>query len=208
MNDDELITNDESGDDLTEEELNQYALERAKAAFPEMFQAPAPAAAPAAEPPAATGDFMDELFQTLEQKRWAAERDRQGMIPGLVAAAAAAIPGISETTKSQLSAQLASMPLEQLRQVQASGTHIVLGWALHGQDLASNGGKPSATKPVARGAAGAPVTPSASPGYVPKYESDSMEENRAADLFRDAFADIYNDPAELETAIAQAMRGR
>jgi hypothetical protein len=87
MNDDELITNDESGDDLTEEELNQYALERAKAAFPEMFQAPAPAAAPAAEPPAATGDFMDELFQTLEQKRWAAERDRQGMIPGLVAAA-------------------------------------------------------------------------------------------------------------------------
>lgn len=183
---------------FSEEELDEYAVQRLRQNRPELFAQAAPAPAQA-DPPAFSYLDDDEAEGPLLQKLEMRLTQKQKLVQTLVADALAKVPRLSQANQAMLASNLAGQPLDALEAMESSGGHVGTALMLLGHQSMAEGGAPSAV-----GVANSPVNGASRPGgYVPK----SIEERAHVDAFKGALGYLYKDRAEFEADITEALGG-
>lgn len=183
---------------FSEEELDEYAIQRLRQNRPDLFASAQPAPAQPAAPAYSYLDD-DEAEGPLLQKLEARLTQKQKLVQELVADALGKVPKLSQANQGMLATQLSGQPLDALEAMQTSGGHVGMAMMFLGHQAMTGDVTPSAI-----GVANSPVNSGVRQGsYTPK----TLEEKAHIDAFKAAFGSTYKDRAEFEADITTALGG-
>lgn len=183
--------------ELTEEELDAYALARAMEKFPDKIVQPQQQSR---HQPAYDDDEDDPQMAQAIAKVEQRLTEKARLANRLADQAIKERPGLTPANQERLRASFMSQSLEVLQIAEAQGGHFGAAEQLIGQQTLAGEGTARAV-----GMAGSPVNSGS--GTQASYQPRNAEERASIEAFKRTFGHTYSSRAELEKDILKAFGG-